>query len=112
MLEHTAGTAEKRAPTNAALAAFQMAIQQERQFQDSLKESVERRKQEAAEAARRATNENVRAEGTDSGNGVDSGSGDGGDIGTGGSGAESGVADDQAGASGQGDRGAHVNIQV
>lgn len=60
MLESTAKSADNRAPANAGLAAFEVAVAQQRVFEDNLRQVVERRKQEIAEAERLAAEARAR----------------------------------------------------
>lgn len=60
MLESTAKSADNRAPANAGLAAFEVAVAQQRVFEDNLRQAVERRKQEIAEAERLAAEARAR----------------------------------------------------
>lgn len=60
MLESTAKSADNRAPANAGLAAFEVAVAQQRVFEENLRQAVERRKQELAEAERLASEARAR----------------------------------------------------
>lgn len=62
MLESTAKSADNRAPANAGLAAFEVAVAQQRVFEENLRQAVERRKQEIAEAERLAAEARARQE--------------------------------------------------
>lgn len=62
MLESTAKSADNRAPANAGLAAFEVAVAQQREFEKNLREAAERRKQAQAEAERRAADERQQAQ--------------------------------------------------
>lgn len=60
MLESTAKSADNRAPANAGLAAFEVAVAQQRVFEENLRQAVERRKQELTEAERLAAEARAR----------------------------------------------------